>query len=127
MQSKSSRGGAGVAALGGFIVLVLLVLLALTYKRWEGQPPRLAFDHDFSSLGRTPNLNLTAQDPETGLRHVAIRLKQNGQDVLLADDSFDRSRQEKTKSYDVGKLLVEKYKPQAGTATLTVTAEDYAL
>src|SRR5579884_1249483 len=113
---NSSRGAAGVVTLGGFIVLLLLVLFAFTYKRWEGEPPRVAFDHDFTSLGRSPNLNLTVADPESGLRHVAIRLKQKDQDVTLAEDSFDKTRPEKSKTYDVGNLLAEKYKPQAGPA-----------
>src|SRR5882672_11027841 len=124
---NSTRGGAAVAALGGFIVLVLLIAFALTYKRWEGQPPRVMFDHDFTSLGRSPSLNLTVEDSETGLRHVSIRLKQKDQDIVLADESFDRKQPENSKIYDVGKLLGEKYKAQGGPATLTVTADDYAL
>src|SRR5437660_8141307 len=102
MHKNSSRGGAAIAALGGFVVLILLILFAFTYKRWEGQPPRVAFDHDFTSLRRAPDLNLTVEDPETGLQHVAIRLKQKDQDVLLADESFDRARPESRKTYDVG-------------------------
>jgi murein DD-endopeptidase MepM/ murein hydrolase activator NlpD len=116
-----------VVALGGFIVLTLLLVVAFTFKRWEGQPPRVVFDHDFTSLGRSPKLNLTVEDPETGLRHVAIRLKQKDQDVTLAEESFDRGRPETSKTYDLGKLLAEKYKAQVGPATLTVTADDYAL
>jgi len=124
---RSPRGGAGVAALGGFTVLVLLATFALTFKRWEGQPPRISFDREFNALGRSPNLNLAVQDPETGLRHVSIRLKQKDQDVVLADESFDREGKEKSRAYDVGKLIAEKYKIQAGPATLSVVADDYAL
>jgi murein DD-endopeptidase MepM/ murein hydrolase activator NlpD len=87
----------------------------------------LALDHDFSSLGRAPKLNLTVEDRETGLRHVSIRLKQKDQDVTLADESFDRKQPEKSKTYDLGKLMAEKYKVQGGPATLTMTADDYAL
>src|SRR5258708_4304550 len=105
----STRGGTGVVALGGLIVLVLLIAFALTFKRWEGQPPRIVFDRDFTSLGRSPNLNLTVEDRETGLRHVSIRLKQKDQDVVLAEESFDRNQPENSKTYDVGKLLAEKY------------------
>src|ERR1051326_9061693 len=95
MRRQSSRSGAGIAALGGFIVLIVLVLFASSYKRWEGQPPRVAFDHDVTSLGRAPKLTLTVQDAETGLRHVLIRLKQKDQDVTLADESFDRKQPER--------------------------------
>jgi murein DD-endopeptidase MepM/ murein hydrolase activator NlpD len=124
---NSSQGAAGVVALGGFVALILLVLVALTFKRWEGQPPRARFDHDFTSLGRSPKLNLTVEDLETGLKHVSIHLKQKDQDVTLAEDSFGRDHPEKSKTYDVGKLMAEKYKAEAGPATLTVTADDYAL
>jgi murein DD-endopeptidase MepM/ murein hydrolase activator NlpD len=123
----STRGAAAVVALGGFIVLILLIAFTLTFKRWEGQPPRVMFDHDFTSLGRSPSLSLTVEDPETGLRHVSIRLKQKDQDIVLAEESFDRKQPANTKIYDVGKLLAEKYKAQAGPATLTVAADDYAL
>jgi len=130
MYSKtrnSSRGGAGAAALGGFVVLVLLTTFALTFKRWEGQPPRISLDRDFNALGRSPNLNLAVEDPETGLRHVTIRLKQKDQEVVLADEVFDRPGAEKSRTYDVGKLIADKYKVQAGPANLSVVAEDYAL
>ena len=116
-----------MAALGGFIVLMLLITFVLTFNRWEGQAPRVMFDRDFNSLGRSPSLHLTVEDPETGLRHVTIRLKQKDQDVVLADDSFDRSSAGKSKTYDVGKLIAEKFKVEAGPATLNVAANDYAV
>ena len=126
-RKTQNRGGAAAAAIGGFVVLILLVALALTYKRWEGDPPRVSFDHEFNSLGRSPNLYIKVEDPETGLRHVAIRLKQKDQDVVLADDSFKGAAEEKSKTYDVGKLIAEKYKVEAGPATLTVEVTDNAL
>ena len=77
--------------LGVVLILLILVGFGLTYKRWEGQAPRIMFDHNFQALGHSPRLNLTVEDPETGLRHVTIRLRQQAQDVVLADESFDRS------------------------------------
>src|SRR5437870_183307 len=123
---NSPRGWVGVAALGGFIILVFLATFALTFKRWEGQAPRLSFDREFSSMGRSPALNLKVEDPETGLRHVTIRLKQKDQEIVLVDESFDRAGSQKSRTYDVGKLI-GKYMIQAGPASLTVTADDYAL
>ncbi len=124
---NSARGGTGVAALGAFIILILLTGLAFTFKRWEGRAPRVTLDHDFTSLGRSPSLNLTVADPETGLRHVTIQLSQKDQHIVLADESFDRRRPENSKTYNIGKLLTEKYKAEAGPATLRVTADDFAL
>ncbi len=123
----SSRGAAGLAVLGVTLVVLILVGFGLTFKRWEGRPPRVMFDRDFNALGHSPGLNLTVEDPETGLRHVTIRLKQKDQDVVLADESFDRSAAAKSKSYDVGKLIADKYKPDSGPATLSVEADDFAL
>src|SRR5437667_12548136 len=104
MYSKTRnlpRGGAGVAAIGGFIVLVLLATFALTFKRWEGQPPRISFYREFNALGRSPNLSLAVQDPATGWRHVSIPRKQTDQDVVLADESFNRSATQKSRAYDI--------------------------
>ena len=124
----SSRGAAaGLVVLGIVFILLILVGIGLTYKRWEGQPPRVMFDHDFNAMGHSPRLNLTVEDPGTGLRHVTIRLKQQAQNVVLADESFDRSAAAKSKSYDVGKLIADKYKPDSGPATLSVEADDYSL
>src|SRR3989442_9606196 len=123
---NSPRGWVGVAALGGFIVLVFLATFALTFKRWEGQAPRRSCDREFSSMGRSPALSLKVEDPETGLRHVTILMKQKDQEIVLADESFDRTGSQKSRTYDIGKLIAEKYMMQAGPASLTVTADDYA-
>jgi murein DD-endopeptidase MepM/ murein hydrolase activator NlpD len=107
-----------------FLVVLGVVAVGVTHARWEGQPPQIMFNRDFKSLGRTPSVGVTIQDPETGLKHVSIHLKQKGQDVVLADDALSK---EKTKSYDVGKLIADKYKIEDGPATLTVTASDNSL
>jgi murein DD-endopeptidase MepM/ murein hydrolase activator NlpD len=113
------------------IVLILLVVLgiggffALTYKRWEGGPPAITLSREFKAVGRNPDLQMTIDDPGTGLKQVTIKLKQKDQEVVLADESLDGT--EKAKSYDVGKLMREKTKLQEGPATLTITATDHAL
>jgi hypothetical protein len=70
---------------------------------------------------------MTVADSGTGLGHITIHLKQKDQDVVLADETFDKATAPKTKTYDVGKLMVDKYKIQDGPATLTVVATDHAL
>jgi len=110
---------------GVVLILLILVGFGLTYKRWEGQAPRIMFDRNFQALGHSPRLNLTVEDPETGLRDVTLRLRQQAQDVVLADESCNRSAA-KSKSYDVRKWIADKYKPDSGPATLSVEADDYA-
>jgi len=110
-----------------FAALLMASLVAftvLTYKRWEGEPPQVAFDRDFKALGRNPAFNVTVQDAGTGLKHVSIRLKQNNQDIVLADEDLDRTP---SKVYDVGKLINEKYKVQEGPASVNISASDHAM
>jgi murein DD-endopeptidase MepM/ murein hydrolase activator NlpD len=124
------RGSRGASILILFVVLLLIaagVGLALTYKRLEGQPPTIALDHDFKTLGRTPALNVKVEDAGTGLKTVTIRLKQKDAEVVLADESFDKASAEKSKSYDLGKLIAEKIKVQEGPASLEISATDQSL
>ena len=109
------------------VVLVVLAVilgvaaLGVTHARWEGIPPQITFNHDFKALGRSPAVSVKVDDEGTGLKHVAIHLKQKDQDVVLADDSLNK---EKSRTYDVGKLIAEKYKIEDGPATLTIRATD---
>jgi murein DD-endopeptidase MepM/ murein hydrolase activator NlpD len=117
-------------AISILIVLLLVAsigIAATMHKRFEGQRPEVAFDRDFKALGSAPSLSVKVQDQGTGLRHVTIHLKQKDQDVVLADDSFAKAGAESAKTYDVGKLISEKYKIQEGPATLDVTVSDFAL
>jgi murein DD-endopeptidase MepM/ murein hydrolase activator NlpD len=99
--------------------------VGMTHQRWEGQAPQITFDRDFKALGRNPTLGLTVNDSGSGLKHVTVRLRQNNEEIILADDSFGRGK-DKSRTYDVGKLITEKYKIQEGPAILTVAALDYA-
>jgi murein DD-endopeptidase MepM/ murein hydrolase activator NlpD len=107
-----------------FVVVIGVAAVGVTHARWEGEPPQILFNRDFKSLGRTPTVGLTIQDAGTGLKHVSIHLKQKDQDVVLADDALNK---EKTKSYDVGKLIADKFKMEDGPASLSVTASDNSL
>jgi len=113
-----------IKVMGVFILVLILTAVGLTYKRWEGQPPEITFDRDFKAMGRTPALALNVQDAGTGLKHVTIRLKQKEQDVVLADEALNK---EKSKSFDIGALIKEKYKAQEGPASLSVNASDSSL
>jgi len=110
-----------------FVLLALLLFIALTYRRWEGQPPQIAFDKTFTSLGRTPSLHVKVEDAGTGLRQVTIHLKQKDKDTILAEDSFPKAGAEKSKVYDLGMLFATKAQVEEGPATLDVDARDYSL
>src|SRR5688572_10595851 len=105
----------------GLVLVLVMASVWLTYNRWEGTPPDIAFDRDFTSLGRAPALTLNVQDQGTGLRDVAIRLN----DVVLVEESLDGT--EKSKTYDIAKLAAEKNALKEGASFLTVTASDHAL
>ena len=107
-----------------FVLVLILGVTAMTYKRWEGQAPSVTFSRDFKALGRAPAVAVTVQDAGAGLRHVTIRIKQKDQDVALADETLNK---DKAKTYDVGKLIGEKYTIQEGPASLTVSVSDGAL
>src|SRR5438132_1142374 len=109
------------------VLLSLLAFLAAACSRMESQAPTVTFNRDFKALGRSPSLSVNVEDSGSGLRHVTIHLKQKDQDVVLADEAFDKAGAAKAKDYDVGKLIVDKYKIQDGPASLTVNASDYAL
>ena len=117
------------------VFVALLVLIGLSSRRLEGQAPGVGFDRDFEALGRTFSLGLTVDDPGTGLKEVSVLLTQGDREVVLAEDSFDGpglfrlwgSGEEKSRSYDIGALIAEKYKVQEGPATLAVHASDYSL
>ena len=106
--------------------MVLLIGFELACSRTEGTAPTVAFDRDFKALGSKPKLSLTVADSGSGLNHVAIHLKQKDQDVVLADESFGKKDAPKTKTYEIGKLISEKFKAQDGPATLTVSATDHS-
>jgi murein DD-endopeptidase MepM/ murein hydrolase activator NlpD len=93
----------------------------------ETQPPTATFNREFNVLGRSPALNLTVADLGSGLKQVTIRVKQKDQETILSDEMFERASAPKSKVYDVGKLIAEKFKMQDGDATLSVSALDQAL
>ncbi len=126
---------ASMARLFSIILITLLVLIGLSYRRLEGQAPGVTFEREFETLGRTSSLGLTVEDTATGLKEVTILLTQGEREVILAEDSFDGpglfppwgSGEEKSRSYDIAALIAEKYKVQEGPATLSISASDYSL
>ena len=112
----------------GILIIVTIVivigLVAWTYRRWEGQPPEVKFDRDVNALGKDPALSVSISDTGSGLDRVTIRLKQGETEVALVDETLSQAP---SQTYDVGKLITEKSKVAEGPATLTVTAVDHGL
>lgn len=115
-----------IRVMARLFLVSLLASFVAGCSRMESQAPTVEFNRDFKALGSAPALSVAVEDSGTGLRHVTIRLKQKDEDVVLADESFDKAGDAKNKTWDVGKLIAGKYKIQDGPARLTVTASDYA-
>lgn len=115
-----------LVGLGIFAVLALLLIVGLRFTRLEGQEPTMAFDREFEALPRSPSLGLTVEDSGTGLKQVSIVLSQDGTDLVLAEDSFDKSADARVRMYDIGKLIDENYDAQPGPASLSITASDHS-
>ncbi len=130
LSSKALIGRLGVGT-----ALALVAVVALSYPRLEGKEPQVLFDREFEALGRTPALQLTVEDAATGLKQVRVVLTQNGSEVVLVEDSFDGpgtlalwgTGADKSRTYDIGTLIAQKYQVQDGPAHLRVSAADYAL
>lgn len=135
-RTIQSQKGIGILFfLAVLLGLILVGSLVGSWKRWEGQPPTVRFDHDFKALGRSPSLSLVVEDAGTGLRNVSVTLKQKEQSIPLVEEqypgpssfTFWRTGSQKSATFEIGKLIKEKYQIQEGPASLTVSASDYTL
>src|SRR5262245_26701261 len=110
-MNRRQHSAAGFSILGLLAIVILIgavAIVALTYKRWEGQDPAVTFDRELKAVGRTPALQVKVEDAGTGLKHVRLTLKQKDQEIPLAEENFERSAAEHTRTYDVGALIGEK-------------------
>jgi hypothetical protein len=125
---KDHRGPSSrISGLGVLVIIALGVaigVIGLNFKRWELGTPEVTFDREFATVGKNPALNLSVADAGSGLSHVTVRIKQKEGEIALVDEALNN---EPSKSYDLGKLLVENAKLTEGPATLTVTAADHGL
>jgi len=112
----------GVLAIVALVVVVGLV--ALTFKRWEGQPPQIQFDRELKAVAKNPELQASVSDAGSGLNHVTVRFKQKNSEVVLVDEKLNH---EASKTYDLGKLIAAQSKLEPGEATLTIEAVDHGL
>src|ERR1044071_1802707 len=106
IKPAPQRGASLLIFMGAVLVVAAILAFGLTHKRWEGQGPEIAVTPRSKFLGRNPSLGVTVRDAGTGLKHVAIHFKQKDQDVVVVDEALNH---ETAKTYDVGKLIGEKY------------------
>ena len=118
--------------LGAFISWCLLTLWL---GRWEGQPPRLSLDRDFTALGKNPSLMLQVEDVQTGLKQLSAVLEVEGQSFPLVDRRypgprllfFQRTGHQSSIRFDLGQLMAASHQIGEGPARLTITARDHSL
>ena len=117
--------------LGAFL---LWCLLALWLGRWEGQPPTVNLDRDFSALGKDPSLVLEVEDGQTGLKQLSAVLEVEGQSFPLIDRDypgpwllyFQRSGAQSSARFDLGEMIASSHQIREGPARLSITASDHS-
>ena len=90
-MKQSANASRGIGALLVLLILFVLMLIggfAVSFQRWEGQPPTIRFDREFKSLGRKPPLSLQIEDAGNGLSQISVSLKQKDQLVSLVEESY---------------------------------------
>ncbi|BDD87134.1 M23 family metallopeptidase [Desulfofustis limnaeus] len=118
-----------------FLLLVLLVLFggALAvgfFLFFEGAPPKLAITSPTAYLSRSGTIVVSAQDDESGLRHVQLHITQGDRQQELYGEDF--ARKGYTGMVGTPKKTVEiTFDPTNsafadGPATISVTAADYS-
>jgi murein DD-endopeptidase MepM/ murein hydrolase activator NlpD len=135
LMKRDQRGIAALPVLLGLVLLVILILIILSYKRWEGQAPVVRFSRDFKALGRNPSLSLLVEDPGSGLKSISVALRQKDQIIPVIEEEYPgppfyglwATGAQQAKNFEVGKLISEKYKVQEGPASLVISASDHAL
>ena len=120
--------------ISGLFLSLLALWILLTVSRWEGHPPRLSFDRNFTSLGKNSDLILKIEDKETGLRKISVKLKLKAQTISLVNEHYSGpsllSLQEQgnqiSKTFNVGQLITKKYLIREGPARLEISAKDHS-
>jgi len=140
MQSKRHLDRQHESRLGPLAILLILIIVLIlagvvaSWRRWEGAPPVVRLNRDFKTLGRKPALSMDVQDPGSGLKAISVTLRQKDQAVNLVDEqypgpeflTFWKIGDRTPKTFDLGKLIAEKYKVQDGPATLEISASDHS-
>ncbi len=113
------------------IVVVYLLLMA-TYQWGDSTPPRIALLTPFTLAGPATPLSLRIEDNETGLQEITVRIVQNLESYILAQEQFS------SRSWFIGKGARETFElnilpfgdntipRRRGPAKLVVVARDHS-
>jgi len=110
--------------LGGTALLMCVACFLAGCGVLESEPPVVAFDREFEVLGRDASVELTVVDESGGVAEVHVVLIQEGQEVVLVDESFEEPTDGDIRTYDIGRLILDKYSVQDGPASIGVTVVD---
>lgn len=119
-----------------FIVLGIIatyVALVGTLRWGDRTPPRINLTESFSLVGPATRLSIHIEDEETGLQEISVRLIQNLEEYILAEEYFSSDsilslKDDKQHSFDLelipyGDNTIPK---RRGPATLVIYARDYS-
>ena len=117
--------------LGAFL---LWCLLSLWLGRWEGQPPGVSLDRDFTALGKNPSLVLEVEDAQSGLKQLSAVLEVEDQSFTLVDRSypgpwllfFQRSGAQSSARFDLGEMMAASHQIREAPARLSISARDHS-
>lgn len=117
--------------LGAFL---LWCLLSLWLGRWEGQPPAVSLDRDFTALGKDPSLVIEVEDAQSGLKQLSAVLEVEDRMFPLIDRSypgpwllfFQRSGAQSSARFDLGEMMAASHQIREGPARLSISARDHS-
>ena len=128
MNANKNKSRAGLL---GLLILILVVpVIILLIKRYEGQPPRVELEMGSAALGAERTIKLKVADAQSGIREVWVAILKDGKESVLLDKHFP------SRSILVGGVLREEtlsvpIEPKAhgitdGKAVLRLVARDYS-
>ena len=74
--------------IGSVLCIGIALFIWLLVKGFESNPPTVEWETPFETVGRTYTLKGIAADQESGLKRLWIALMQQGEEVILFDQTF---------------------------------------
>ena len=118
-----------------FIALAIIAayIALIGFIRWsDNAPPRISLAKPFTLVGPQTPLSIHIEDNGTGLQEVSVRLIQNMEEYILAEEYFPSGGilslvSSMQHTYDLNVMPFDDTIPKRrGPATLIITARDYS-